>query len=93
MNIDEIEKQARELNLTGLYLAINRAIYANVKLKNEESGNCISDAACIKNATARFERAWNLVERMPVARASTDVLLVQVLKDEIATAMVSKLVK
>lgn len=92
MNIEEIEKQARDLGLTALYLGVMRTVYANVSLKDNESGNKLSDIARVKKAQNRVERAWNLEERMPVARASTDVLLVQQLKDEIATAMVSKLV-
>ena len=38
-------------------------------------------------------RAWEFEERMPVQRASADVILVQTLKDEIAVARVAKVVE
>ena len=90
--IDQIEKQAKDAGMGTLYLSVSRAIYANVTLSNKERGGKLSDVACVAEAWNRIERAWALEERMPVATASTDILLVQILKDEIATAQVSKIV-
>jgi hypothetical protein len=91
--IDEIEKQAKNAGLGALYLTTMRAIYAIACLKNKESGNKQSDLACVEETFNRIERAWALEERMPVSRASVDILLVQILKDEIAISQVAKIVE
>ena len=90
--IDQIERQAKEAGATTLYLGIMRAIYAMATLRNKENGNKRSDLDCVQESFDRVERAWALEEHMPVSRAGVDILLVQTLKDEIATAQVSKIV-
>jgi len=90
--IDQIEKQAKDAGMGTLYLSVMRAVYAGVSLSNKERGGKLSDVACVADAFDRVERAWALEERLPVATASADILLVQQLKDEIATSQVAKIV-
>ena len=91
--IAPMEAEARDAGLAALYLSTMRTIYAGVCLRNKERGGKISDINCVMEAENRFVRAWQLEKRMPAATANTDVLLVQILKDEIAVARVAKLVE
>jgi len=90
--ITQIEKQAKDAGLGTFYLTLTKTVYAMVQLKNKENGNKRSDIDCISESFDRIERAWNLEERVPVSRANADTLLVQIMKDEIATSQVAKIV-
>ena len=91
--IDQIEKQCKDAGLSALYLNTMKAVYAMACLKNKENGNKRSDLDCIQESFDRVERAWALEERMPVSKAGINILLVQILKDEIAISQVAKIVE
>jgi hypothetical protein len=93
MKIEQIEKQCKDAGLSALYLTTMKAVYAMACLRNKENGNKRSDLDCVQESFDRIERAWALEERMPVSRASVDILLVQILKDEIAISQVAKIVQ
>ena len=90
--IEQIEKTAKDNNQSALYLAIIKTAYALEQLRNRETGNKLSDVACIAAAWDRVARAWDLPNRMPANKATPDILLVQMLKDEIAISQVAKIV-
>jgi len=90
--IQDIENEARQAECTGLFANVMRISVAYQRELARETRQARNDAWIMEAAIKRIELAYGSDSRFNPLEAPPDMLLVQLMKDVIATSQVAKIV-